>query len=86
MSSRTAAARPEIDWTVDSELPSHFKEWQRHVSNEIRLLMAEDPNKKEEWACTFAIVCFGEQGVNILQQAGKLGEKIDFTVPYCTSF
>ena len=54
MTARISAARPEIDWTVDSELPSRFKQWRRHVSNEIRLLMAEDPNKKEEWACTFA--------------------------------
>ncbi|ELU17461.1 hypothetical protein CAPTEDRAFT_215235 [Capitella teleta] len=49
--------------------------WYCNVSNEIKLLMVEDPNKNAAWACFFGIVCASEQGKEILQQAGKLVEK-----------
>ncbi|ELU10588.1 hypothetical protein CAPTEDRAFT_194055 [Capitella teleta] len=39
--------------------------------------MADDSNKTELWACTYVVVCSGEQGENILQQAGMLGETND---------
>ncbi|ELT87382.1 hypothetical protein CAPTEDRAFT_207587 [Capitella teleta] len=34
--------------------------------------MAEDSDKTELWACTYVVVCSGEQGEDILQQAGML--------------
>ncbi|ELT92727.1 hypothetical protein CAPTEDRAFT_207645, partial [Capitella teleta] len=39
--------------------------------------MTEDSNKTELWACTDVVVCSGEQGEDILQQAGMLGETND---------
>ena len=42
--------------------------------------MAEDSKRTAAWACTFAIVCAGELGEDILRQAGKLGEKEDYTI------
>ncbi|ELT97729.1 hypothetical protein CAPTEDRAFT_210120 [Capitella teleta] len=37
----------------------------------------ENSNKTELWACTYVVVCSGEQGKDILQQAGMLGETND---------
>ena len=41
--------------------------------------MAEDTNKQQLWACTFIIVCAGEQGENVIQQAKLLEKKEDYT-------
>ncbi|ELU13902.1 hypothetical protein CAPTEDRAFT_202546 [Capitella teleta] len=69
--------RPNMDWAVDARLPQRYKEWRREVRNELRLSMAEDSDKTELWACTYVVVCSGEQGEDILQQAGMLGETND---------
>ncbi|ELU15345.1 hypothetical protein CAPTEDRAFT_214255 [Capitella teleta] len=74
MNTRT---RPNIDWAVDARLPQRYKEWRREVRNELRLSMAEDSDKTELWAFTYVVVCSGEQGEDILQQAGMLGETND---------
>ena len=58
---RQATLRPEMDWSVDAELPQRFKVWKRQVTSELRLQMAADPNKQQLWACTYVIVCAGEQ-------------------------
>ena len=76
---RQATLRPEMDWSVDAELPQRFKVWKRQVTSELRLQMAEDPNKQQLWACTYIIVCAGEQGENVIQQAKLLEEKEDYT-------
>ena len=68
-----------MDWSVDAELPQRFKVWKRQVTSELRLQMAEDPNKQQLWACTYIIVCAGEQGENVIQQAKLLEEKEDHT-------
>ncbi|ELU01549.1 hypothetical protein CAPTEDRAFT_201809 [Capitella teleta] len=74
MNTRT---RPNMDWAVDARLPQRYKEWRRKVRNELRLSMAEDSDKTELWACTSVVVCSGEQGEDILQQAGMLCETND---------
>ncbi|ELU17551.1 hypothetical protein CAPTEDRAFT_211192, partial [Capitella teleta] len=66
-----------MDWAIDARLPQRYKEWRREVRNELRLSMAEDSDKTELWACTYVVVCSGEQGEDILQQAGMLGETND---------
>ncbi|ELU02466.1 hypothetical protein CAPTEDRAFT_220778 [Capitella teleta] len=66
-----------MDWAVDARLPQRYKEWRREVRNELRLSMAEDSDKTKLWACTYVVVCSGEQGEDILQQAGMLGETND---------
>ncbi|ELT99663.1 hypothetical protein CAPTEDRAFT_217439, partial [Capitella teleta] len=66
-----------MDWAVDARLPQRYKEWRREVRDELRLSMAEDSDKTELWACTYVVVCSGEQGEDILQQAGMLGETND---------
>ena len=76
---RQATLRPEMDWSMDAELPQRFKVWKRQVTSELRLQMAEDPNKQQLWACTYIIVCAGEQGENVIQQAKLLEEKEDHT-------
>ena len=76
---RQATLRPEMDWSMDAELPQRFKVWKRQVTSELRLQMAEDPNKQQLCACTYIIVCAGEQGENVIQQAQVLEEKEDYT-------
>ena len=76
---RQATLRPEMDWSMDAELPQRYKVWKRQVTSELRLQMAEDTNKQQLWACTFIIVCAGEQGENVIQQAKLLEEKEDYT-------
>ena len=41
--------------------------------------MAADPKKQQLWACTYVIVCTGEQGENVIQQAKLLEETEDHT-------
>ena len=41
--------------------------------------MAADPKKQQLWACTYVIVCAGEQGENVIQQAKLLEETEDDT-------
>ena len=60
---------------MDAELPQRFKIWKRQVTSELRLQMAEDPNKQQLSACSYIIVCAGEQGENVIQQAKLLEEK-----------
>ena len=67
-----------IEWSMDAELPQRYKVWKRQVTSELRLQMAEDPNKQKLWACTYIIVCAGEQGEDVIQQAKLLEEK-DYT-------
>ena len=74
-----ATLRPEMDWSMDAELPQRFKVWKRQVTSELRLQMAADPNKQQLWACTYVIVCAGEQGENVIQQAKLLEETEDHT-------
>ena len=76
---RQATLRPEMDWSMDAELPQRYKVWKRQVTSELRLQMAEDPNKQQLWPCTYIIVCAGEQGENVIQQAKLLEEKEDYT-------
>ena len=76
---RQATLRPEMDWSMNAELPQRYKVWKRQVTSELRLQMAEDTNKQQLWACTFIIVCAGEQGENVIQQAKLLEEKEDYT-------
>ena len=40
--------------------------------------MASDPAKKAAFACTYIIVCAGEQGEQIISEAGLLGEMDDY--------
>ena len=63
---------------MDAELPQRYKVWKRQVTSELRLQMAEDPNKQKLWAYTYIIVCAGEQGEDVIQQAKLLEEK-DYT-------
>ena len=74
-----ATLRPEMDWSMDAELPQRFKVWKRRVTSELRLQMAADPNKQQLWACTYVIVCAGELGENVIQQAKLLEETEDHT-------
>lgn len=75
----TRPYRPEMDWTMDPELPHRFRQWKREVKNEILLQTAEDSdNKKAAYACTYVIVCAGEQGEQILTENGLIGERKDF--------
>ena len=74
-----ATLRPEMDWSMDAELPQRFKVWKRQVTSELRLQMAADPKKQQLWACTYVIVCAGEQGENVIQQAKLLEETEDHT-------
>ncbi|ELT95629.1 hypothetical protein CAPTEDRAFT_213329 [Capitella teleta] len=69
--------RPEMDWTMDADLPHRFKQWKRQIKNEVRLLMAGDSSKGEAYACTMVLVCAGEQGEDIIDQAGLSGERSD---------
>ncbi|ELT99914.1 hypothetical protein CAPTEDRAFT_197267 [Capitella teleta] len=64
-----------MDWTMDADLPHRFKQWKRQVRNEIRLLMAGDSSTGEVYACTMVLVCAGEQGEDIIDQAGLSGLK-----------
>ena len=68
-----------MDWSMDAELPQRFKVWKRQVTSELRLQMAADPKKQQLWACTYVIVCAGEQGENVIQQAKLLEETEDHT-------
>ena len=45
----------------------------------MRLQIAADPKKQQLWACTYVIVCAGEQGENVIQQAKLLEEPEDHT-------
>ena len=74
-----ATLRPEMDWSMDAELPQRFKVWKGQVTSELRLQMAADPKKQQLWACTYVIVCAGEQGENVIQQAKLLEETEDHT-------
>ena len=74
-----ATLRPEMDWSMDAELPQRFKVWKRQVTSELRLQMAADPKKQLLWACTYVIVCAGEQGENVIQQAKLLEETEEHT-------
>ena len=74
-----ATLRPEMDWSMDAELPQQFKLWKRQVTSELRLQMPADPKKQQLWACTYVIVCAGEQGENVIQQAKLLEETEDHT-------
>ena len=74
-----ATLRPEMDWSMDAELPQRLKVWKRQVTSELRLQMAADPKKQQQWACTYVIVCAGEQGENVIQQAKLLEETEDHT-------
>ena len=74
-----ATLRPEMDWSMDAELPQRFKVWKRQVTSELRLQIAADPKKQQLWACTYVIVCVGEQGENVIQQAKLLEETEDHT-------
>ena len=76
---RQATLRPGMDWSMDAELPQRYKVWKRQVTSGLRLQMAEDTNKQQLWACTYIIVCAGEQGENVIQQAKLLEEKEDYT-------
>jgi hypothetical protein len=64
--------RPEMDWSVDPELPLRLRKWKRQVISEIKLLMAEE--KTVAFACTYVKVCSGEQGEQIIKDAGLSGE------------
>ena len=44
---RQATLRPEIDWSMDAELPQRYKVWKRQVTSELRLQMAADPKKQQ---------------------------------------
>ena len=68
-----------MDWSMDAELPQRFKVWKRQVTSELRLQMAAEPNKQQLWACTYVIVCAGEQGENVIQQTKLLEETEDHT-------
>ena len=74
-----ATLRPEMDWSMDAELPQRFKVWKRQVTSELKLQMAADPKKQQLWACTYVIVCAGEQGENVIQQVKLLEETEDHT-------
>ena len=74
-----ATLRPEMDWSMNAELPTRFKVWKRQVTSELRLQMAEDPKQQQLWACTYVIVCAGAQGENVIQQAKLLEETEDHT-------
>ena len=67
-----ATLRPEIDWSMNAE-------HKRQVTSELRLQMAANPNKQQLWASTYVIVCAGEQGENVIQQAKLLEETEDHT-------
>ena len=64
---------------MDAELPQRFKVWKRQVTGELRQQMAADPKKQQLWACTYVIVCAGEQGENVIQRAKLLEETEDHT-------
>ena len=64
---------------MDAKLRQQFKVWKRQVTGELRLQMAADPNRQQLWACTYVIVCAGEQGENVIQQAKLLEETEDPT-------
>ena len=74
-----ATLRPEMDWSMDAELPQRFKVWKRQVTSELRLQVAADLKKQQLWACTYVVVCAGEQGENVIQQAKLLEETEDHT-------
>ena len=74
-----ATLRSEMDWSMDAELPQRFKVWKRQVTSGLRLQMAADPNKQQLLACTYVIVCAGEQGEDVIQQAKLLEETEDHT-------
>ena len=67
-----------MDWAMDPQLPHRFRQWKRLVINELRLQMAEDPKKTKAYACTYVIVCAGEQGEQIIKDAGLLDEAEDY--------
>ena len=70
--------RPSIDWTADPDLPKRFKVWKKQVQDELRLLMADDPDKKKAYACTYVLVCAGEHGEDILTKENLHGEREDY--------
>ena len=67
-----------MDWTADPELPRRFKTWKKQVQDEVRLFMAEDPEKKKTYACTYILVCAGEHGEDLLRKAKLDGEQEDY--------
>ena len=71
--------RLSIDWTADPDLPNRFKVWKKQIQDEVRLLMADDPDKKKAYACTYVSVCAGEQGEDILRKANMDKEREDYT-------
>ncbi|ELT93320.1 hypothetical protein CAPTEDRAFT_205763 [Capitella teleta] len=79
MASINRPFRPEMDWTVDADLPHRFKLWKRQVRNEIRLQMAQDSNKGETYACMFVLVSAGEAGEDVIAKGGLYGESKDYT-------
>ncbi|ELT87250.1 hypothetical protein CAPTEDRAFT_186299 [Capitella teleta] len=79
MASINRPFRPEMDWTVDADLPHRFKIWKRQVKNEIQLQMAQDSNKGETYACMFVLVSAGEQGEDVIAKGGLSGESKNYT-------
>ncbi|ELT96750.1 hypothetical protein CAPTEDRAFT_192057 [Capitella teleta] len=84
MASINRPFRPEMDWTVDADLPHRFKLWKRQVRNEIRLQMAQDSNKRETYACMFVLVSAGEQGEDVIAKGGLSGQS-SFEPALCSS-
>ncbi|ELT87425.1 hypothetical protein CAPTEDRAFT_204222 [Capitella teleta] len=80
MATSNRSFRPEMDWTMDADIPHRFKQWKRQVRNEVRLLMTGDSSKGVGYACTIVLVSAGEQGEDIIDQAGLFGERSDHIV------
>ena len=80
MASPLPPFRPEMDWSMDPELlvPHRLRQWKRRVRNEVMLQTAEDLKKTKAFACTYVIVCSGEQGEQIIKEAGLQDEKEDY--------
>ncbi len=71
--------RPCMDWTADPSIPDRFKVWKKQVQDEVHLLMADDPDKKKAYACTYVLVCSGEHGEEILRKEKMDGEREDYS-------
>ncbi|ELT88546.1 hypothetical protein CAPTEDRAFT_184987 [Capitella teleta] len=66
--------RPELDWSPDAELSQRFRSWKRQIDNEVKLQLAEDPEKRAVHACVYVIICSGEHGEHIIKESGLFGE------------
>ncbi len=73
--------RPSIDWTADPDLPNRFKVWKKQIQDEVRLLMADDPDKRKHMLAHMSQFVLVNRGKTSFEK--PIWTKKERTTPKC---